>query len=346
MEKESVGAMAGTAQQDDRELGRVPETLKTPDRCLAATQGGGHAEKVKAFWERFSFNKHFIFGGGTVVVLAACMALMLTAGRVLYFSEEYVVPGLSKIQLDYISRVQQNLERRIEEMLTPVIGAGRIIAKVNVDIDFSQKTIRRVRYDPKNSVVRSEQSSNETQKGKANLEAETSDDVILSGDGITGSVSTQDGTRETRITNYEINEEEQNIISNVGDIQRLTVGVIVDGAYTKNADGVMEFVPRPFEELQRIQRIIVNVVGFSETRGDSIEVTSMPIDKQQIRSRHRKKRVGNPRHERSEKSAPPQPGNTSRGGKWQKTFANCVGMEFALIPAGSFSVTDRDCKFS
>ena len=203
------------------------------------------------------------------------------AGKALYFPEEEPAPGLSKTQLDYIGRVQQNLERRIEEMLAPVAGAGKVVAKVNVDMDFSQKTIRRELYDPQNSVVRSEQRSEETQKGKANLEAGTPD-VNFRGDGITGSVSTQDGTRETRTTNYEINKEEQNIVSNVGDIQRLTVAVIVDGTYTKNAEGVMEFVPRPAAELKRMQQLVANAVGISEARGDSIEVTSIPFGDREV----------------------------------------------------------------
>ena len=203
------------------------------------------------------------------------------AGKALYFPEDESIPGLSKTQLDYINRVQQNLERRIEEMLIPVTGAGNIIAKVNVDMDFSQRTIRRELYDPQNAVVRSEQRSEETQTGRANLEAGTPD-VNFRGDGITGSVSTQDGTRETRTTNYEINKEEQNIVSNVGDIQRLTVAVIVDGTYIKNAEGVMEFVPRPAADLMRIQQLVANAVGISELRGDSIEVTSIPFSDREV----------------------------------------------------------------
>jgi len=203
------------------------------------------------------------------------------AGKALYFPEEDPVPGLSRTQLDYIGRVQQNLERRIEEMLAPVAGAGKVVAKVNVDMDFSQKTIRRELYDPQNSVVRSEQRSEETQKGKANLEAGTPD-VNFRGDGITSSISTQDGTRETRTTNYEINKEEQNIVSNVGDIQRMTVAVIVDGTYTKNADGVMDFVPRPAAEIKRMQQLVANAVGISEARGDSIEVTSIPFGDREV----------------------------------------------------------------
>ena len=203
------------------------------------------------------------------------------AGKALYFPEEDPIPGLSKTQLDYKNKVQQSLERRIEELLVPVIGAGKVLARVNVDMDFSQKTIRRELYDPQNSVVRSEQRSEESQTGKANLEAGTPD-VNFRGDGITGSISTQDGTRETRTTNYEINREEQNIVSNVGDIQRLTVAVIVDGSYTKAADGSLEFTPRAAADLQRIQALVANAVGLSEARGDSLEVSSIPFGDREL----------------------------------------------------------------
>jgi flagellar M-ring protein FliF len=232
--------------------------------------------KAKAFWGQISFNKRFIIGSVVVAVLVGCMALAFNAGKALYSPEEPIVPNSTRTQFDYTTRVQRNLEQRIEALLSPVTGVGKVITKVNVDIDFSQKTIHHELYNPKKFAVRSEQQSKETQRGKSNLEAGTPD-VNFRGDVITGSVSTQDGDRETRTTNYEVNKEVQDIVSNVGDIQRLTVAVIVDGTYIRNAEGVMEFVPRPAAELQCMQRLVANAVGFSEARGDSIEVASIPI---------------------------------------------------------------------
>lgn len=60
-------------------------------------------------------------------------------GKVLYFPDEDSLTGLSTSQLEHKNSVQQALERRIEEMLSPVIGVGKVIAKVNADLDFSQK---------------------------------------------------------------------------------------------------------------------------------------------------------------------------------------------------------------
>lgn len=199
-----------------------------------------------------------------------------SGGKVLYQPEEDSLMGLSTTQMDHRIRAQQNIERRIEEMLMPVFGPGRVVSKVNVEMDFSQKTIRRELYDPEKSAVRSEQRSEETQQGRANLEAGTPD-ANFRGDGITGSASTQNGTRETRTTNYEINKEEQNIVSNVGDVQRLTVAVIVDGTYEK-VDNKWVFTPRSKEELQRVQLLVSNAVGIDVRRGDSLEVSSIPFN--------------------------------------------------------------------
>ncbi len=206
----------------------------------------------------------------------AHLSITDSRGAVLFRPETDALTGISSTQMEHKLRVQRDLERRIDEMLSPVFGPGRVISKVNVDMDFSQKTIRREIYDPEQTAVRSEQRSEETQKGQANLEA-GAPDVNFRGDGITGSVSTQDGSRETRTTNYEINKEEQNIISNVGDVKRLTVAVIVDGTYQK-VEGAWTFVPRSEEEITRIEQLVANAVGIDTTRGDALEVSSVPFN--------------------------------------------------------------------
>lgn len=197
-------------------------------------------------------------------------------GKVLYEPQEDNLTGISSTQLEHRQQVQNSLEKRIEEMLQPIFGPGRVIAKVNADIDFSQKTIRREIFDPEKTVVRSEQRSEETQQGRANLEA-GAPDANFRADGITGSVSHQNGNRETRTTNYEINREEQQIVANVGDLRRLTVAVIIDGSYEKT-EGAWSFVPRKPEELERVRQLVSNAVGLNAERGDSLEVSSAPFN--------------------------------------------------------------------
>ncbi|GAB7079725.1 flagellar basal-body MS-ring/collar protein FliF [Megalodesulfovibrio paquesii] len=199
-----------------------------------------------------------------------------TRGQPLYApSGEGTLEGLTTTQLNYKQTLERSYERRIEEMLAPVVGSGKVIAKVNADLDFSQRTVRKELWDPEKAVVRSEQRSEESTNGRANTESGIPE-ANFRGDGVAGAVSTQASNRETRTTNYEINKEEQNIVAPVGELNRLTVAVIVDGLYEK-AEGAEEFtyVPRSAEEMQRFQELVRSAVGYDSARGDSVQVNDI-----------------------------------------------------------------------
>lgn len=204
-----------------------------------------------------------------------------SAGRVLYYPEEDSLTGLSTTQLEYKNTVQGTLERRIEEMLSPVIGPGKVIARVNADLDFSQKTRRLELYDPEKTVLRSTTRSEMSERGQSTLDSQ-SPDANFRADNVTGGLSEQEKNSENRTENYEINKEEQNIISPVGEVSRLSVAVIVDGTYSKNEAGEMVFTPRSKEEIDRIQQLIRNAVGYDSARGDSIEVTSISFGSEDL----------------------------------------------------------------
>lgn len=206
------------------------------------------------------------------------IAITDTSGKALYQPEEDgSMVGLSNTQQELKHTTQQSLERRIEELLTPMVGAGRVVAKVNADINFSQKTIKKELYNPDVTVVRSESRSEESTQGQANLDAGVPD-ANFQGDGLTGAISNSNSSREQRQTNYEINKEEQNIVSNVGGIDRLSVAVAVDGTYVKDANtGEMVFTPRSQEELDTMTQLVANAVGFDSARGDTIKVSAVPF---------------------------------------------------------------------
>jgi flagellar M-ring protein FliF len=198
-----------------------------------------------------------------------------SSGKVLFQpDEEGSLNGLTRTQFDHKTLTQRNLEQRIEEMLMPVVGSGRVIARVNADLDFSQKTIRREMFDPDKTVVRSEMRNETSTQGRASIEGGVPDPNFR-GDGPSGTVSDQNSTSENRTTNFEINKEEQNIVAGIGTIDRLTVAVIVDGTYEKDADGKQIFAPRSEEELRRFRQLVANVVGYDSARGDTIEVSSI-----------------------------------------------------------------------
>jgi len=183
--------------------------------------------------------------------------------------------GMNTTQIELKAQMERKIERRIEELLTPVLGPQKVIARVNTELDFSHKTIKKELYNPDSQVVRSETRSEETVNGKAALDG-AAPEANFRGDGFQGTQSSQDSSRETRTTNYEINKEEQQIVSPVGELKKLGVAVIVDGTYTKDAKtGQMTYVPRTEEEITRIKTLVASAVGFDKDRGDNIEVSSI-----------------------------------------------------------------------
>ncbi|WFS61494.1 flagellar basal-body MS-ring/collar protein FliF [Pseudodesulfovibrio thermohalotolerans] len=189
--------------------------------------------------------------------------------------------AMSNAQLLYKADVEGKLQRRILELLGPAVGPDKVIARVNADLDFSQRTVRKETYDPDGSVVRSETRNEETTQGAASL-AGGEPDVNFRGDGFTGTQTTQDSTRESRTTNFEINRQEENIITPVGELKRLTVAVIVDGTWETDADGNAVYAPRSAEEINRIRTLIENAVGFDSQRGDTIEVSNISFGEPQL----------------------------------------------------------------
>ena len=204
-------------------------------------------------------------------------------GQVLYQPEDDSMGiNISNSQLEYKSGLEAKIEQRIQRLLMPIVGPDKVIAKVNADLDFRQRTIKKEAYDPDGQVARSEQTSEENTRGTANVDGGVPE-ANFRGDGFTGTATTQDSTRETRTTNYEINKEEQQIIVPVGELKRLSVAVVVDGTYEKNAEtGEMTYVPRSAEEMQRIRELVRNAVGYDEVRGDTLEVSNMTFGMQDM----------------------------------------------------------------
>lgn len=197
-------------------------------------------------------------------------------GQVLYQPEEDGMGlGVSSSQLQYKSEMENKIEHRIQRLLMPIVGPEKVIAKVNAELDFRQRTIKKEAYDPDSQVARSEQTSEESTRGRANVDGGVPEENFR-GDGFTGTMTTQESNRETSTTNYEINKEEQQIIVPVGELKRLSVAVIIDGTYEKNEEtGEVTYVPRSEEEMQRIRELVRSAVGYEDARGDTIEVSNI-----------------------------------------------------------------------
>lgn len=161
--------------------------------------------------------------------------------------------------------LQQNVERYLEnksnQLLTNILGPSKAYVKIACDLDFDKVERTMEKYDPESKVVRSEERIDETVKNAP--------------DG--------DNQKERSLTNYEIDKTIQHLIQEVGNIKRITISVAIDGKYQISSDGKSTFVPRSAEELQNIEDIVKNAVGYDLTRGDQITVSAIQFDNELLR---------------------------------------------------------------
>ena len=95
---------------------------------------------------------------------ASDVTLVDQAGTLLNSPDDNSEAALSTRQLEYTRKLEEGYQRRIIELLEPLVGAGRVRATVTADVDFTVTEETRENYDPQKSAVRSEQTSNETRK--------------------------------------------------------------------------------------------------------------------------------------------------------------------------------------
>lgn len=211
---------------------------------------------------------------------------------------------LNDAQLKYANDVEGRYQRRIESILGPIVGSDNVHAQVTAQIDFSSKEQTEEQYrpngDPSQTAVRSRQlNQSEQVNGRApggvpgalsNQPAPPNNAPITTpaqpnqangqqanaGLTQTTSAAAQTGSSNTQrdeTTNYEVDRTVRHTKLNVGDIQRLSVAVVVN--YRQLADG--KPLPLTQDQIKQIEDLTREAMGYSEKRGDTLNVVNSPF---------------------------------------------------------------------
>lgn len=180
--------------------------------------------------------------------------------------------GLSSSQIEVGQNVEKHLQQKAQSMLDEVLGAKKSVIRVTAQLNFHQLERTSEIFDPNAPSIRSEQrtknSGSVTDRGEENAE------------------SSEEDSQETTITNYELNRTMDHIINAVGTIERLSVAVLVDGTYSdvENEEGVIESIyePRSPEELDRLEAIVKNAIGYDSERNDQVEMLNIAFDRKNL----------------------------------------------------------------
>lgn len=180
--------------------------------------------------------------------------------------DKNTIAGLTANQQQLQIQTDQYLTQKVQSMLDNVLGAENSSAKVTSDLNFTQIERTITDYDPNRQVVRSEQNITETSQSTDSLNFPA-----------VNSAKDQSNT----ITNYEIPQTVERIVNEVGNINRITVSVLVNGKtqiIENNGTKTLSYTPRSTEELEQLTLAVKNAVGFDPTRNDQISVLNVPFD--------------------------------------------------------------------
>lgn len=213
-----------------------------------------------------------------IVNLVASSVPKLSAERVTVIDSsgrplKEIIPAVASSEAEKLNSLkikhEQELERRIETMLDPVLGSGKVVVRANVEINSQETQMTKEEFDPENKVVRSQRQSVDdagTKGGgtpgvQANIPG--GDATKIAGDG---------SKKSSDVVTYEVGRTLSRISEPRGQVQKLSVGVLIDGKYENN-----KYVARTAAELELIKGMVKRAVGFNEERGDQIDVANVPF---------------------------------------------------------------------
>lgn len=189
------------------------------------------------------------------------------------------VIGLTSEQTDYKRRLEVDYQRRVEEILSKVVGEGHVKVAVTSDLDFSNVSEQQTILDQDGATVRSQQKTSENMEGSRPLASGAPGAASNTpGDqpGVVQSNAIKNNTAKTNeIVNYDIPKIVRTTQKPVGMIKKLSVAVLVDGKQVKSAgaDGKVETKSEAWsaEKMKEFEALVTGALALDKKRGDTLE---------------------------------------------------------------------------
>ncbi|MBQ3167472.1 MULTISPECIES: flagellar basal-body MS-ring/collar protein FliF [Campylobacter] len=191
-------------------------------------------------------------------------------------------------QIKYRSEFEESYEQKIIDMIGKFIGGrDKVTAKVSIEFDFSTKDSINEIYDP-NSVIRSEQNIEERREGKEPKDVGGVPGAVSNigpVQGIEDDKPTELYSKNVANTNYEISKQTIKVKDQYATIKRVTAAVVVDGKYEfktledGSKDDTLTYIPLNDNELNSIESLVQQAIGYNENRGDEVTVSNFEFRK-------------------------------------------------------------------
>ena len=211
-------------------------------------------------------------------------------GRLLNSGSQDLATMASRKEFELQQKKEAEYKQKIDSILIPVLGLGNFTAEVDVALDFTSEEKTSKTFNPDGSTVRSEvtrENVNGTTAaggipGSLSNQPPASSQIpeTLNGANNTGTVvaggvgnMSKEATR-----NYEIDTVITHKQKAYGAVSKLSVSVAVN-YLEQTVDGKTVQSPRSDVDIEKIRKLLEGGLGIDATRGDALEVVSVPFNK-------------------------------------------------------------------
>lgn len=219
-------------------------------------------------------------------------------GKVLSKNTNDPLAKQTATMLEFQQKMEQDYESRIEQILTKVVGEGKIVAKVSLDLDFTQVSETQTVYDQEGAAVRSQQKESQMMDGSRPLPsgAPGAASNIPGPQPASARAEVKSNTQKAfETSNYAVPETIRRAIKPSFAVKKISVAVLVDNDYILKRAGEessrapagegeapkLELIAAKLwdQEKAKIQTLVSSAVGYDKARSDIIDIQSMAFTK-------------------------------------------------------------------
>ena len=212
-------------------------------------------------------------------------------GKLLTDSSKFASMQLNGEQMIHKQQMEEIYRNRIDSFLSPVVGIGNVRSEVDMQIDFTEIESTFEDYDGNNAgpLARSEVLNVEQEPvggAASGIPGAASNTSPTNGSAVTEAEMNTTSSQTTR--NYEMDREIRYVRNKGAKVEKISVAVVInDLVNVPNTEGQAEGAPAVAvgysqEDLDRFSDLIKGVIGFDETRGDTVKIIAIPFDEPEL----------------------------------------------------------------
>ncbi len=193
--------------------------------------------------------------------------------------------SISGTQMEYQNGFEKSIMNKVVSILEPVVGKGKVNARVSAEFDFTQSERTEETFDPEGAVIVSEQKTTEkSSSGNPGSGIPGTESNLPGGAGV-GSSSREQSQKQDEMINYETSKTVTHVVESPITLERITVAILIDGILPSQKDSIENadsYIVRTEDNIKSYEDIVRKTVGFTEDRGDEITVSVMPFEKVEV----------------------------------------------------------------